>query len=167
MKKLFSLLMLVSLMLFVSSCGDDDDGGNSNNTIVGNWTISEVTASLTSAQDSDSVTIPTSVCSEDFIFSFAANGDLTVTNIELDFDEAFEGNLDMACDVIGGELNGSWGLISGNTYNLTIDGETTPSEINFSNGNDTFELIIIFDHIDDPIDPIVITQTTIFKGSRN
>jgi hypothetical protein len=168
MKKLFSLLMLVSIILFVSSCSDDDDGGNSNNTedkIVGTWTIFEVEVSFTSEEDSDSVTIPTSVCSEDYIISFAANGDLTVSDIAIDFDEALDGNLDLACEVNGGELNGSWESTTGNSYIISIDGDALPATVNFTNGNNSFEVIAINDQTDDPFDPF--TQTIILRGNRN
>lgn len=168
MKKLISLLMLVSLILFVSSCSDDDDGGNSNNTedkIVGTWTISEVDASFSSEEGSDSVTVPTSVCSEDFIFTFTVNGDLTVSDIVIDYEEALEGNLDLACEVNGGVLNGSWESTTGNSYTISIEGDALPSTVNFSNDNNTVEIIIINDQTDDPIDPF--TETIIFRGNRN
>lgn len=168
MKKFFYLVAIIGFGAFVSSCNSDDDGsssGNTENTIVGTWDISEIEMSSTSEEGTNSATIPASVCSEDYIFTFAANGNLTVTDLALDFDEAFEGNLDLACEVNGGVLNGTWQFVSGNTYVLVIDGESSQTEVNFSNGNNTFEITFINDQTDDPFEPF--TQTIIWRGDRN
>lgn len=167
MKKLVSIVMLVSFIFNLSSCSDDDRG-NSNyidDTIVGAWTISFVEFSFVTEESSDIGTIPASFCSEDYIFTFSSNGDLTVSDITLDFEEALEGNLEFACEVNGGLLNGTWKPISEDFYTLTVEGDALPSTVYFSNQNNTIEIIITNDQTDDPVDPF--RQTLIFKGVRN
>jgi hypothetical protein len=163
MKKEISLSLIIVLSFFVTSCNDDDDAGV--NPIVGTWNIFEIEIEFSDQDGTEGATIPTSLCSTDYIFTIAPNGVLTVTDISFDYDEYVEGNLDFVCEVNGGVLTGSWELTSGNSYNLTVDGETTLATVNFSNGNNTFEIVAVIDETDDPTDPF--TQTTIFRGNRS
>lgn len=155
------------MMLFVfvaASCNDDDDGNGTSNQaeIVGSWTLFE-TRFVQSNEDNGTIdeTFSADSCNAPVSFIFEPDGQLALTNVEFDFEEAFEGNLDLFCQVEDGQLSGNWQFISGNNYVVTVEGEADTVEINFL--NNIMEFIIVNDDSDDPFDPTVQELTLRFN----
>ncbi len=168
MKYLSKLSLIILLFFVAASCSDDDDGNVTSNQaeIVGTWTLFE-TRFVSSNDDTGPTdeTFSADSCNSPVSFIFDSDGQLTLTDVEFDFDEDFDGNLIFNCQVSDAQLNGSWQLVSGNSYVVTIEGEAETVDINFLNNNTIMEFIIINDQSDDPTDPS--TQEFTLRFNKN
>jgi len=167
MKKLKNLLFVFASILVLLSCSNDDDGSSTDNAIVGTWEITEI--NFNSQEDGIVVTdqtFSTDVCNAPFFFTFESGGDLSLSNVELEFEIDFDDEPILICQVDNGVLPGNWSNISGNNYVITVENEPSQAEITFSNNNTTIEIIVIEEFTDD-IDDITYTDTVTFRGNLN
>ncbi len=161
------LSLFIVFGLLVSSCSSDDGDSNSiEREVVGTWEMVEFDFNY---QEDGVVVFDQSFsadgCNSPIVFTFSPEGVLTNTNFELDLDEDFNNNVVLVCDVFGSDVTGTWEFISGNSYELVIDGESGLVDINFSDNNNTIEIVISFTDFDE-IDDITYTETVTLRGSR-
>lgn len=139
MNKAITLCTFLFFALFLSSCDSDDDNSTSNQQIVGTWEIFEISSSetynLNGVEETDTSTFTTENCNPTPFFSFSENGVLTVSEISFESDEEF------LC-AITGQLTGTWSIISGNVYLLTVENDPAEAQITFSNQNNSVEIRI-------------------------
>jgi len=69
----------------------------------------------------------------------------------------------LGCEVFNGTLSGSWDLVSGNVYNVTIDGDTEQVTITVFNNNNSLDFSFSITQAEDGDST---TQTVTFKGNR-
>jgi len=138
MKNLWQFAMLCLVAISFVACSDDDDNGSSSAeaTLVGNWTIEEISFSYEVPGFDDPVeeTYNTvDLCNPTPTASFQMNGNASVSDITIDVDE----NDNPVCENSGDMQEGEWVKLEDNTYEIILDGFTDVAEVMFSNNNNT------------------------------
>jgi len=165
MKTYLNFVLVLALTVFIASCDSDDDGNApALNPVVGSWQIVEIHQTV---EENGTIvfdeSFSTDVCNLPVFFTFVNGGQLTITEFELDFNFDFGGNISLDCNVEDADLNGGWELIAGNTYLVTIDGDSQQVFITFSDGNNSFQLAITNTETEDGD---TYTETVTFTGNR-
>ena len=138
MKNLWQFAMLCLVAISFVACSDDDDNGSSSAeaTLVGNWTIEEISYSYEIPGSDDPVEESyntADLCNPTPTASFQANGDATMSDVTVDVDE----NDNAICEDSGEMLEGEWEELENNMYSITLGGDTIEGEVMFSNNNNT------------------------------
>lgn len=132
MKK--NLLFFAILLSFVFvGCSSDDDSGSpaGADSIVGSWEIYEVYTSFTfDGMGTFEETISTSTCSTTPVISINADGSLTATDFEVDYD--FNDNEEC---FIYGENSGTWEDLGDGNFRFVLDGDTEDVSVRLGNNN--------------------------------
>ncbi|PZD79024.1 lipocalin family protein [Mesonia sp. K7] len=117
------LLVLASLILSISlvSCSNDDDGGQ--DPIIGTWELESISF--------EGQEFPLEECEGETTVQFKSNGEVIATDYMLNENDECE------VDTIS---EGTWELTQGTTYQTTFAGETTTTEVIFSNNNNKFTI---------------------------
>jgi hypothetical protein len=145
MKVYFNIIIVLFFGISITSCDSDDDGNAPQiDRIIGTWQIVEISEFV---NENDTVlldeTFSTDACNSSIFFTFTNGGQLTVTEFDYDIISDFDGNLSLDCAVEDTSISGGWELAGGNTYNLTLDGETVQVLVSYANDNETINMIII------------------------
>ncbi len=127
MKKILCMLA-ISIAIFSCSSDDDSAGSADAESVVGSWEIYEVYSQFEfEGFGTVEETISTDSCSSTPVVSFGAEGSLSLTDFEVDFD--FDDNEECFID---GELDGTWEDLGDGQFRLVIDGDTEDAQIRTS-----------------------------------